>query len=41
MFNRFRFGDQRSFLGSLRGCLWKKKYPAAKSLRRQYRYADR
>lgn len=39
MFDRFRFGVQRSFLGSLRGR--KKKYPADKSLRRQYRYADR
>lgn len=37
----FRFGAQRSFLGGLRGCLRKKKYPAAKSFCRQHRYTDR
>lgn len=40
-FDCFRFGAQRSFLGSLRWCLRKKKYPAAESLRRQHRYTDR
>lgn len=40
MFDNFRYGVQCSFLGSLRGCLRKKKYPADKSLHRQRRYTD-